>query len=156
MKIGYIIIPLAVIIVASTGSFLTALGIDPGWYASIAKPSWTPDGSVIGAVWTTIFILTAISALLVWKKAKRDKRFYWIVTLLIANACLNVLWSLIFFVLHEIGFAVIEAALLDVTVIALMVLIWPISRIASLMLLPYAVWVAFASFLTYNVWVLNI
>jgi len=155
MKPNYLIIPLITILVSVTGSSFTSSGIGSGWYASIAKPAWTPPGSVIGAVWTTIFILTTVSAILVWQKAKRDSRFRWIIGLFIANALLNIFWSFLFFGQAMIGAAVIEAAILDATVIALIVLIWRISRIASLLLVPYAAWVAFATYLTYTVWSMN-
>jgi benzodiazapine receptor len=154
-KPSYIIIPLITVLVSVIGSSFTSSGIGSGWYASIAKPAWTPPGSVIGAVWTTIFILTTISAILVWRKAKRDSRFWWIIGLFIANALLNIFWSFLFFGRAMIGPAVWEAALLDATVIALVILIWRTSRIASLLLVPYAAWVAFATYLTYSVWRLN-
>jgi benzodiazapine receptor len=155
MKLRYLTIPLITILVSAAGSSFTSSGIASGWYDSIAKPSWTPPGSVIGAVWTVIFILTAISAILVWNKAKRGRRFRWIVGTFIANAALNVFWSFLFFGQRLIGPAVWEAASLDVTVIALIVLIWPISRVASVLLMPYAGWVAFAAYLTCVVYALN-
>jgi benzodiazapine receptor len=155
MKLRYLTIPLITILVSAAGSSFTSSGIASGWYDSIAKPSWTPPGSVIGAVWTAIFILTAISAILVWNKAKRGPRFGWIIGIFIANAALNVFWSFLFFGQHLIGYAVWEAALLDLSVIALMILIWPVSRLASALLVPYAVWVAFAAYLTYVVYALN-
>jgi len=155
MKPNYLIIPLITILVSVTGSSFTSSGIGSGWYDSIAKPSWTPPGSVIGAVWTTIFILSTISAILVWNKAKRDTRFRWIIGIFLANAVLNVFWSFLFFGQGLLGLAVWEAALLDATVIALVILIWRTSRIASLLLVPYAAWVAFATYLTYTVWSMN-
>jgi benzodiazapine receptor len=155
MKLNYIIIPLITILVSVSGSSFTSSGIGSGWYASIAKPSWTPPGSVIGAVWTTIFILSTVSAILVWNYAKRDQRFWWIIGIFIANAFLNVFWSFLFFGQKMLGAAVIEAAVLDLSVIALIILIWPLSRVASVLLIPYAGWVAFATYLTYSVWRLN-
>jgi tryptophan-rich sensory protein len=155
MKWNYLIIPLVTVLVSVIGGQFTSGGTGSGWYGAIVNPSWTPPGSVIGAVWTVIFILTTISALIVWNRVPRDTRFWWIVGILLLNAVLNVLWSYLFFDRHLMGWAVLEAAALDLTVIALMVLIWPLSRIASLLLLPYAGWVAFATYLTHAVWSLN-
>ena len=155
MKLHYILIPFVTIAVSVAGSAFTSSGIGSGWYEAIAKPAWTPPGSVIGAVWTTIFILSTISAILVWNSAKHDLRFRWIIGIFITNAFLNVFWSFLFFGQKMIGSAVIEAAILDLSVIALIVLIWPVSRAASVLLIPYAAWAAFATYLTYSVWRLN-
>ncbi len=154
MRISYIVIPLITAAVAVVGSMFTSGGLS-SWYGSIAKPSWTPPGSVIGMVWTTIFILSAIAAIMVWQMAPRDGRFYWTIGLLLLNAILNILWSYLFFEGHMIGAAVIEAALLDITVWVLIALIWSFSRTAAILLLPYGLWAAFATYLTFAVWRLN-
>jgi len=153
MKLSYIIIPLVAFAVAIFGSSLTSRGMS--WYKNIKLPSWTPSGSTIGIVWTIIFILGAASALFVWNKGTVDNRLLWIAVLFGANAILNVLWSLIFFRLHFIGSSVIEAGLLALSVIGLIILIWPVSLVAALLLIPYAGWVCFATFLTFVVWNLN-
>lgn len=153
MKPNYFIIPLIVLITAILGNWLTGGGMD--WYKTIRLPSWTPPGSMIGIVWTIIFILSTASALIFYNLAERGNRFIWIIFICLLNAILNISWSYLFFRQHLIGPAVIEAALLDLSVIALIILIWPISRLASLLLLPYAGWAAFATYLTYIVWSLN-
>ena len=153
MKIGYIVIPFVVVAVALLGSVLTFMGM--GWYKTISLPSWTPSGVFISVVWTVIFILSMISALTVWNKLPRDNRFKWIEAVFIINAILNVAWTLLFFKLHLLGVSVWEAGFLGTSVVALMVLIWPKSRLAALLLVPYVLWVSFATYLTYAVWVLN-
>lgn len=159
MKANYIVIPLITVAVALVGSLLTSAGMD--WYATIAKPSFTPPGSAISAVWTIIFILATISALMVWNSPERKANrkiaavFPWIVVFFLLNAFLNVFWSFVFFNRHMMYAAFWEAIALDITVIVLVVLIWPFSRLASVLLFPYAAWVAFASYLTWTVWTLN-
>lgn len=153
MKKNYFFIPLIMIIVSALGSLITSNNMD--WYNALAVPSFTPPGSVIGAVWTVIFILATISALLVWNSAERNKVFKWIVALFILNAVLNVLWSYIFFGQQMVLFSIIEMILLNITVIVLIILIWPISKLASSLLIPYAVWVTFATFLAYQIFILN-
>lgn len=150
-----LIIPAVTIGVASLGSSLTASGMD--WYRGINLPSWTPPGSVIGTVWTVIFILATISAILArnYPGAKHAKRIPLIMAAFVLNAVLNVAWSWLFFRLHLIGWAVWEALLLEASVIALIILIRPVSVVAARLLIPYAAWVAFASFLTFMIWRLN-
>lgn len=153
MKLNYIVIPLITFLTALSGSLLTSGGMK--WYKSIKLPSWTPAGSVIGAVWTILFILAAICALIVWNKFPHDGRWQLIVAIFILNAILNVFWSFLFFNQHWLGVAAFESAALGLSVLALVILIWPGSVLAASLLIPYAAWVGFATFLTYTVWTLN-
>ncbi len=153
MKPNYIIIPLITILTAVFGGWLTSGGMK--WYKTIKLPDWTPPGSFIGAVWTIIFILSTISALIAWNKTPHNYTFWWIIGTFLVNAILNVFWSYLFFNQHLIGPAIFEAALLGLSVIALIVFIWPIAYWAALLLIPYAAWVVFATYLTYAVWFLN-
>jgi benzodiazapine receptor len=153
MKPNYIIIPLITIAVAVIGSFLTSAGMD--WYKTLKLPSIAPGGSIIGSVWTVIFILSTISAIIFWNSAPRTNLFWWIIGLFIVNAILNVAWSYIFFYSQNIGPSIIEMIILEISVLGLCVLIWPFSYIASILLWPYAIWVCFATYLAYNIWILN-
>ena len=100
IKLNFIIIPLITVIVSVSGSWATDAGM--GWYDTLNLPSVTPPGYVIGIIWSIIFILTTISALVVWNKPqkgflgfkkKRDDKFWWIIGIFIANAFLNFFWS---------------------------------------------------------------
>lgn len=154
IKLNYFIIPLFVLAAAWLGGWLTSSGIANGWYNTINKPTWTPPGSIIGAIWTIIFILSAISAVLVWNSS-HNSRFVWIITFFIINAVLNIFWSFLFFNQHLIFAAALEAILLELSVFALIILIWPISIMAAALLLPYAGWVIFATYLTFYISALN-
>jgi tryptophan-rich sensory protein len=153
MKLNFIIIPVVTFLTALGGSLLTSRAM--GWYKTINKPSWTPAGSLIGAVWTGLFILAAISALIVWNHLPHDNRFKWIIAIYILNAILNIGWSWLFFNQHLLGADIFEANLLAASVVALVILIWPGSALAASLLIPYAAWVLFATFLTYQIWSLN-
>jgi tryptophan-rich sensory protein len=150
---GYFIIPLITLITALGGSSITTKGLD--WYKKIKLPSFTPPGSTIGLVWTIIFFLATASALIVYKLGAKSERFSLIVFAFIANALLNVCWSFLFFGLHNLQLAFIEAIILEISVLVLIILIWPVSRLAAYLLMPYSLWVAFASFLTFKVLSLN-
>ncbi|MBD3330871.1 tryptophan-rich sensory protein [Candidatus Peregrinibacteria bacterium] len=168
IKPNYILIPLVTVIVALLGSFFTEMGMD--WYnQTLVRPELTPPRWVFPVVWNGIFILTTASALIVWNKEKRDIKFLWfrfkrtpdakfwvIISLFALNAVLNVLWSLLFFGMREICAAFTEMVILEVTILLLIALIWRISKIASLALLPYALWVGFATYLTYLIASLNL
>lgn len=154
MKKNYIFIPLITLAVSVLGNIFTMNGMD--WYEALTKPSFTPPGFVIGSIWTVIFILTTASALLVWNaNIPRQKTFKWIVALFIINAVLNAGWSFLFFGQQLVLLSIIEMVLLEVTTIVLIILIWSISRLASYLLFPYALWVMLATFLAYQVFSLN-
>ncbi len=153
MKLNYVIIPLIAILVAVVGSYLTSGSMV--WYRTLNLPSFTPPGWFIGLVWNVIFILTTVSALIVWNTMQKHDNFHIIIGLFVVNVLLNVFWSFLFFNQHLINAAMVEAGLLGFSVFALIVLIWPFSRLAAGLLIPYAVWVCFATFLNYVIWTLN-
>ncbi|MCL5733910.1 MAG: tryptophan-rich sensory protein, partial [Patescibacteria group bacterium] len=95
MKQNYLAIPLIVVIVALWSGLITSSGLI--WYRTIKLPSWTPSGTVIGIVWSIIFLLSAASAIIIWNKKARGQRFWIIILIFILNALLNILWSNLFF-----------------------------------------------------------
>jgi tryptophan-rich sensory protein len=153
MKLNQIIIIGVVILLSFAGGQFTSSGMD--WYRTIKLPEWTPPGSVIGIVWTTIYILTAASAIIAWRVFAGDSRFYLVAGLFIMNAAFNLAWSYIFFARRMIGPAVIDSIAIEITLLLLMPVLWKKSRAASVLLLPYALWVAFATYLNYCIYALN-
>ncbi|MDD2646946.1 MAG: tryptophan-rich sensory protein [Patescibacteria group bacterium] len=154
MKKGQVVIFLLTIIVALTGSVITDLGMN--WYGMINLPNFTPPGAMIGLVWTLIFILAMVSAMIIWRR-KEFSRIYrqQIMILFGVNAFLNIFWSFLFFSAHSLYFSIWEAGLLGLSVLALIISIWPKSKTAASLLIPYFLWVSFATYLTYSVWLLN-
>jgi tryptophan-rich sensory protein len=136
------------------GRMFTAEGLTE-WYPAIIKPSYTPPGSLIGVVWTIIYILSAISLILFVNRGREVHKFWLIIGFFILNGIMNAAWSYLFFTKHLVGFAVIDAVLIGITVGLIMVLVWPYSKASALLLLPYLCWVSFASYLTYDIYTLN-
>lgn len=154
MHLSYVLIPLVTILVAYVGGRLTVSSVRT-WYVGLRKPSWTPPGAAIGAVWTVLYIMAAASALIVWNLPGGAAVPVWIAALFVLNAALNVFWSYVFFYLHRPGPAVWVCLALDLTIVLLIQLIMPLSLLASWLLVPYAAWVTFASYLNYRVWGMN-
>ncbi len=152
IKINYFTIPLITFGVAFLGSSFTNIGMP--WYRAIAVPDFTPPGGVIGAVWTVLFFLAAISAILFWN-AQRTKIFPLVISVFLLNGVLNAGWSYLFFVKHQIYFAVWESGALAISVLALIIMIWSIKKSAAALLIPYFLWVCFATYLTYQVYLLQ-
>jgi len=134
------------------GNIITGDGME--WYKSLALPSWTPSGITITIVWVTIYILTTISALLVWNN-KENKPALFAMLIFSVNAFLNIFWSYLFFGIHAIYQSIIDAGLLSFSVLVLIAIAWPISRLAAMLLFPYLFWTAFAAYLNYALWILN-
>lgn len=149
MNLSYVVIPLITIAVAVLGGLITLSGMY--WYRSLKLPSFTPSGWIISLVWNVIFTLSAISAVIVWNSKDAGV----IIGFFVANAVLNVLWCAVFFGAQDILSGIFVAVFLEFSVLALIVLIWPVSILASFLLLPYAVWVGFAVFLNHQIWILN-
>jgi tryptophan-rich sensory protein len=103
-----------------------------------------------------IFALAAISGYLSWSRSPRySPEHARVLALFAINGLLNVAWSVLFFRVHRLDWALLEVALLWLSIVGLMYLIARSSRVASLLLLPYLAWVTFAGCLNFAVLRLN-
>jgi len=123
------------------------------WYASIAKPSFTPPNWLFGSVLIVLYVLIGISAWRVWRLRGLRSRFiaYWALQL-----AFNFAWPLIFFDLHSIAGTFVEIVILLLLVLRTIVGFSAVDRIAGLLLVPYFCWTAFAAILNAAIWGLNI
>ena len=129
-------------------------GIPGEWYASLNKPSWNPPSWIFGPVWTFLYISMAVAAWLVWKQGgwKSQRRA---LSLYGVQLMLNAAWTPLFFGLHLPGWAFLEILLLLAAVVATLLAFWKASRIAGGLLVPYLLWVSFASVLNGTLWWMN-
>jgi len=127
----------------------------PTWYASLEKPFFNPPNWVFGPVWTTLYTLMGISAFLVWRKGIRDRQVKVALGIFVAQLILNSLWSIVFFGLHSLlgGLAVILP--LWVAILLSIITFYRISKTAGVLLIPYILWVSFATLLNFSLWQLN-
>jgi translocator protein len=134
------------------GSVFTVSAI-PTWYATLAKPALNPPSWVFGPVWATLYLLIGISLWLVWKSSSKEKsKAIWLFAFQLA---LNAIWSPIFFGAQSIGSALAVIVLLWAAIVLTILIFKKISRIAAWLLVPYLLWVSFASYLNYAIWSLN-
>ena len=141
------------IVVAVAGGLLTETG---AWYAGLRKPGWKPPDWAFGPVWTTIIILAVIAAALAWEAAAESPgaRSAILVSLII-NSVLNIAWSGFFFKLRRPDWALIEVALLWLSIVVLIVVLGAASATAGWLLVPYLAWVSVAAFLNFRIVQLN-
>lgn len=137
-------------VAAASGGFI-AVG---GWYAALIKPSWNPPSWLFGPVWTVLYVLMAVAAWFVWRVggwlAQRRA-----LVLYLCQWALNALWTPLFFALHRPGMAFAEIVLLGLVLLATTVAFWKVRPLAGLLLIPYVLWVAFATALNFAIWRLN-
>lgn len=152
MQAHYILIPLIAVVVVLAGSLITRSGLV--WYRTLRIPPWTPPSRIISGMWSILYVLTCISAILAWDASPEQIRGQ-VAALYMVNAFLNVAFSYLFFVRHQMGSATLETMLLAISVAIIMVQVFPVSWIAALLLLPYLLWVMFAGYLSFTVFRLN-
>ena len=146
--------------VIATGSVIGVLGVGGAftkigpWYESLRKPPWQPPGWVFGPVWTTIGVLTGISAVKAWHGVA-GQRAGTLVALFAANGVLNVAWTVLFFTARRPDWALVEVVPLWLSIAILTGYIAPHSTVAAWLLTPYLVWVGIAAFLNLAVVRLN-
>jgi tryptophan-rich sensory protein len=126
----------------------------PGWYRTLVRPSIAPPNWVFGPVWTMLYALMAVAAWRVWLAEPSPARG-WAVGLFLLQLALNFAWSLIFFRMHQIGWALAEVILLWAAIGATALLFSRVSAVAAWLMVPYLAWVSFASILNAAFWRLN-
>jgi tryptophan-rich sensory protein len=124
------------------------------WYAELARPAVAPPNWVFGPVWTILYTAMAVAAWLVWKQ-RRSAPVVVALILFIVQLVVNTSWSWQFFGRHRIDHALITIGILVALILATILAFRKHSRWAARLLLPYLLWVGFATFLNYEFWRLN-
>lgn len=151
--ISFVIFILLCFIVEFVGSFWIKEPVST-WYPTLAKPSWTPPDWVFGPVWTCLYIMIAVSGWLIYRAEYSHKRtialmFYG------GQLALNFIWSFLFFSLRSPALGLIDIVLLWLLISLTIIKARPVSPLASLLMIPYLVWVTYAASLNAGIWLLN-
>ena len=122
-----------------------------GWYQDLTKPGWTPPNWLFGPVWTILYIMIAIAGWLVWREQGAGAlAALWTLQLIFNGA-----WSWIMFDQHQIGWAFADIGLMWGTIILFAIFAWPVAPAASLLFVPYLMWVTYAGALNFAIWRMN-
>ena len=143
----------------AVGSLFTVPAI-PNWYASLEKPIFAPPNWLFGPAWITLYLLMGVSVYLIWLslsntsgeqniKARGAFWLFWV------HLAFNAVWSPIFFGLKNPGLALANIIIIWLLIIILMVKFWKINKWSTYLLIPYLLWVSFATVLNYFIWYLN-
>lgn len=124
------------------------------FYSQLIQPAWAPPPSVFGPVWTLLYAMMAVAAWLVFSsggfRGDRVAR-----ALFLTQLAANSLWSWLFFAWHLGSLALIDIGLLWLLIAATIFCFWRVRPLAGWLLIPYLLWVSFASALNYSLWQLN-
>jgi len=155
MKVNWLLLIGLIVLcnlIGSLGAIWTAS--DGSWYKGINKPSFNPPSWVFGPVWTLLFTLMGIALYIVWVTPSSKVRTVALVLFGI-QFVFNILWSYLFFGANNPLLSLIEIFILLVFIVATGIYFYVSNKFAGYLMIPYFIWVAFASFLNYNLWLLN-
>jgi len=133
------------------GSLWTQAGVRT-WYPTLVKPSFNPPAWLFGPVWTALYVLMGVAVALVWHKSMRINVA---VALFIVQLVLNALWSLLFFKLRSPFWGLVDIFALWILLFLTLVQFFRIQATAGWLLLPYLLWVSFATVLNAAIFWLN-
>jgi tryptophan-rich sensory protein len=142
----------AAFVLGLVGALLTELG---PWYYALRKPAWQPPDWLFGPAWTLIFSLEAVAGYLAWMAAPDRADRQRMVAFFALNGLFNAVWSWLFFTLRRPDWAFYEVGFLWLSVLALILLLKPVSKVSSALLAPYLAWVTFAAILNRAIVELN-
>ena len=124
------------------------------FFMELDRPLWAPPAWLFGPAWTVLYLLMGVASWLVWRRGGfSDARLA--LTLYGVQLVLNGLWTWLFFVMRSGGLAFIEIIILWILILATLIAFWRKNKLAGLMLVPYLIWVAYASALTFSLWQRN-
>lgn len=140
------------VLLGIASGFSTLESID-NWYKYISKPSWNPPNWLFGPVWTVLYFLMGFALALIWHADKPGKKSA--EGLFIIQFALNLTWSFIFFNMHLPGWAFAEIVVMLLFIILTVISFYRINKTAAYLLVPYLLWVSFATVLNGTIWYLN-
>lgn len=141
-------------LVGILGSIFTVSSI-PTWYATLSKPTFAPPNWIFGPVWTTLYLLMGVAFYLIWKRGWKQKKIRTARNYFLAQLGANFIWSPIFFGLRSPFIALFVIIAMWVLIVMTMKKFYELSKLAFYLLVPYLLWVSFASLLNAAIVVLN-
>lgn len=148
--LGFLLLTFAV---AGVGGWLTASSVGT-WYQTLQKPALNPPDWVFGPVWTTLYAAMAVAGWGAWR-AMGWRGGRWTLLLWMLQLALNLMWSALFFYLRRPGWAAAEIIVLWISILAALIALWRVRRWAGALFIPYLLWVSFAAYLTWAIWLKN-
>ena len=140
------------LVVATIGGMITATSVEI-WYPNLEKPFLTPPDWVFAPVWSILYLVIGLSGWLIWRQRAPERKKALLIFLI--QLGFNLAWPFIFFGARLIGTALLEITVLLIVIIVNIIAFWRIKPLSGLLMLPYALWVAYATVLNASIWILN-
>ena len=145
---------LVVNLLGGAGAFFTMDSLKD-WYPSLAKPPGVPPNSVFGPVWTALYAMMGTSFALVWHRVPSGPSKRAALLTFLAQFLLNLAWTPLFFGAHLTGVALVVIVSLWIMILLTILKFRSLDRLAALLLVPYLIWVSYATYLNAGYLVLN-
>ena len=145
-----LIIVLITFIAPMIGSYATTSFKEP-WYSEIILPTFNPPSWIFAPVWTTLYLLMAVAIWRIWLTSFNTK----ILKIYFLHLIFNSTWSIVFFGLHQIGFALINLIVILLFIVILMKIYFKINKISFYLMVPYFLWSSYALILNSTIFLLN-
>ena len=142
------------LIVGAIGGFFTSSSVKT-WFPTLIKPSFNPPAWLFAPVWTILYILMGISFFLVWTKAAESRKKTIGLSFYFAQLFFNFCWSFLFFYARQPGWALVDILVLWILIALTMFWFAKLYKPAAWLLVPYLLWVSFATALNFAIWQLN-
>ena len=139
--------------VGALAGFLTREAAELYKY-TVEKPPLSPPAAVFPIVWAILYLLMGIGAARVYLAPRSPARTEGLV-LFFVQLGFNFMWSLLFFNLEAYGLAFVWLAALWAMIVWMTARFYEVDRLAAYLQIPYILWVFFAGYLNYGVWLLN-
>lgn len=148
---------ISVLICEAVGLLATPFTISAidNWYKYLIKPSFSPPDWIFGPVWTILYLMMGVSFYLIWVKGKTYKKMYYSVNIFAFQLFLNFLWSVLFFGLRAPLLGFIDIIFLLTVILFNIFIFYRTSKPAAYLLIPYFLWVLFATFLNFAIVIFN-
>ena len=147
---SFLIIVLITFIAPMIGSYATTSFKEP-WYSEIILPTFNPQSWIFAPVWTTLYLLMAVAIWRIWLTSFNTK----ILKIYFVHLIFNSTWSIVFFGLHQIGFALINLIVILLFIVILMKIYFKINKISFYLMVPYFLWSSYALILNSTIFLLN-
>ena len=134
--------------------FATQNSVDT-WYVTLKKPFFNPPDWIFAPVWTVLYIMMGVAAGIVWSKGLHH---IWVKTALYHfsfQLIFNAMWSVVFFGFNQPFWALLVILILLALILLNMKSFRVVSKTAAYLLVPYFLWVCFATLLNYKIWEMN-
>lgn len=125
------------------------------WYDALVKPPGVPPNSVFGPVWTVLYTMMGIAFALVWHRTPVGPPKQAALWTFFAQFLLNLAWTPLFFGAHLIGVGLIVIVALWIMILLTILKFRPLDRLAAFLLIPYLLWISYATYLNAGIFILN-